>query len=188
MSLMMQPAMVDLCSGFGGASAAMVDAGWNVVRVDIDEKVKPDIVADVHRLPLRLNERPLLVWASPTCTEYSRWGMPASWFPDRTYPSLDLWWACKRGIRYLDPVYWVVENVRGAQLFHGRADFHFGPYFLWTNIPLISPLGHEWPSKAKMSRGSHPLASAKRGRLPYGISLAVREACLSAWENERYGQ
>lgn len=46
--------MLDLCCGLKGASAAMRDRGWEVVR----------------------GRRPDLVWASPPCTEFSRESMP----------------------------------------------------------------------------------------------------------------
>lgn len=46
------PVMLDLFSGLGGASQVMVERGWKVIRVDIESRFKPDIVADVRALPL----------------------------------------------------------------------------------------------------------------------------------------
>jgi hypothetical protein len=42
---------LDLCSGLGGASQPALDRGWKVIRVDIDPRFKPVIVADVRALP-----------------------------------------------------------------------------------------------------------------------------------------
>jgi hypothetical protein len=57
---------LDLCSGLGGASQPALDRGWRVIRVDIDPRFKPDIVADVRALPLKPFHVDVL-WASPPC-------------------------------------------------------------------------------------------------------------------------
>ena len=43
----MMPMMIDLFSGTGSASEPMKDAGWAVVRVELDPRFAPDVVADV---------------------------------------------------------------------------------------------------------------------------------------------
>jgi len=55
--------MLDLFSGMGGASEAMKDRGWEVIRLDIKEKFKPDLVGDIKRLPLK-EYKPDLIWGS----------------------------------------------------------------------------------------------------------------------------
>lgn len=48
---MSAPLMLDLFAGTGGASAAFVDAGWRVVRVDLEERPLAGlVVADVRDL------------------------------------------------------------------------------------------------------------------------------------------
>jgi hypothetical protein len=54
--------MLDLFAGLGGASQAMIDRGWRVVRVDLEPRLRPDVVADVAHLPLRW--QPDLLWAA----------------------------------------------------------------------------------------------------------------------------
>lgn len=66
---------LDLCSGLGGASQPALDRGWRVIRVDIDPRFKPDIVADVRALPLRPFHVDVL-WASPPCQEFARATLP----------------------------------------------------------------------------------------------------------------
>lgn len=43
----------------------------------------------------------------------------------------------------------IIENVRGAQLFVGRAAWHFGSFYLWGDIPALMP--HTWHTKMPKS-------------------------------------
>lgn len=70
--------MLDLCCGLGGASKAMKERGWDVITVDIDPEFNPTIVADLRTFHYS-GPRPDLVWASPPCTEFSKYSMPESW-------------------------------------------------------------------------------------------------------------
>lgn len=79
---------LDLCSGLGGASQPALDRGWRVIRVDIDARFRPDLVADIRALPLRPFHIDVL-WASPPCAEFTRQSLP--WFKGKyPSPSLDL--------------------------------------------------------------------------------------------------
>lgn len=33
----------------------------------------------------------------------------------------------------------IIENVRGAQYFWGRAQWRCGPYYLWGDVPALFP-------------------------------------------------
>lgn len=105
-----------------------------------------------------------LIVASPPCQEFSYMAMP--WkrakqiavalrgqgeFPDgykgsRTIPELTrLFDACFRIQReaieaagHFIPL--VVENVRGAQPWVGKAKWNFGSYYLWGDVPALMPL------------------------------------------------
>jgi hypothetical protein len=105
-----------------------------------------------------------LIVASPPCTEYSYMAMP--WrrakqiaralrgedeFPEgykgsRTIPELTaLFDACFRIQREASEaagrhIPMVVENVKGAQPWVGRAPWSFGSYFLWGDIPALMPI------------------------------------------------
>lgn len=164
--------MLDLCSGFGGASESEKQNGWTVYRVDIEPRVKPDVIGDIRQLPLR----PFLVdllWVSPVCTEYSRYDQK-SLYPNEPEPNHDLWRAGQAIIEHWQPRFWVIENVRGAKLFHGPADWRIGPYYLWTNINFFLQPIWERRRKQNLCWGSDPLRGAKRGRLPYAVSDAIR--------------
>lgn len=104
-----------------------------------------------------------LIVASPPCTEYSYMAMPWSrakqiaralrgedTFPDgyrgsRTVADLNaLFDACFRIQREASkaagrPIPMVVENVRGAQPWVGRAAANFGSYYLWGDLPALMP-------------------------------------------------
>jgi hypothetical protein len=105
-----------------------------------------------------------LIVASPPCTEYSYMAMP--WkrakqiaralrgedeFPDpyrgsRTIADLNaIFDACFRIQREASAaagryIPMVVENVKGAQPWVGRAQWSFGSYFLWGDIPALMPI------------------------------------------------
>lgn len=108
-----------------------------------------------------------LIVASPPCTEYSYMAMP--WkrakqiaralrgeddFPEgytgsRTIAELNALFdacfriqreACEAAGRHI-PL--VVENVRGAQPWVGRAAWNYGSYFLWGDVPALMPMPHK---------------------------------------------
>jgi hypothetical protein len=136
-----KPIVLDLFSGTGSATQPFVECGKHrVVRIDIAGK--PDIRADVRRLPLDPDLRPEFVWASPPCTEFSFLTKLAAYQGYRPMPDpekgMELVRAtfdyCRRsGAPYL------IENVRGAVPFiskeFGRPQAEVGAWFLWGNAP-----------------------------------------------------
>src|SRR5438445_1399401 len=110
--------ILDLCSGLGGASQAFVDAGDEVVRVDIERGLKPTIVADAAHLPIRTGLRPELVIFCPPCQCFSVTQLYRHW--DNRRPKTE---ECKKAInlvregmdelRRLKPQYWIMENPMG---------------------------------------------------------------------------
>lgn len=159
--------MLDLFAGRGGASAAMRDRGWRVVTVDLDPRFRPSIVADVRQFGWR-GPRPDLIWASPPCDEFARESMP--WCRTGAQPSTALVLAAKRVIDEIDPVWWVIENVRGAIPYLGRWRERCGPFFFWGWFPF---LGVDIPARKEHLSSS---ARAARAAIPYGLSLAVCRA------------
>lgn len=171
---------LDICSGLGGASAAFSDAGWDVITVDIEPRFNPDILADVNTLHLEHKGAYRVVWASPPCTDYSKFSLPASWKCNggkHTPPDMRPFLNCVRIIRYLEPRYWIIENVRGAVPFFslvlGPPKKHVGSRYLWGNFPdFISP--HVY-GKWKLSPS--PDRSALRSCIPYSLSQALCAVC-----------
>jgi hypothetical protein len=161
--------MLDLCSGLGGASAAMKKRAWDVVTTDINPDFKPDIVADIQDWSWT-GPRPHLIWASPPCTQFSRESMP--WSRTGQPPDMSLINACKRIINECAPLYWIIENVKGAVPHLGQPSAIYGPFYLWGFFP---PLGQFQLEHRKQSFPGY--AKAERAKIPYRLSLAVALAC-----------
>jgi hypothetical protein len=113
-----------------------------------------------------------LIVASPPCTEFSYMAMP--WtrakqirrallgnddFPEgylgsRTRKELTaLFDACFRIQREASEaagrhIPMVVENVRGAQEWIGKARWHYGSYYLWGDVPALMPMAFHAPKRA----------------------------------------
>lgn len=123
------------------------------------------------------------IWASPPCQEYSFMAMP--WkrgkqiaaalrglgdFPERyrgsrTVEQLNaLFGACFRIQKQASEaagqhIPLIVENVKGAQPWVGRAAWSFGSYYLWGDVPALMPRD----VKTKGATGSWFYAADKRG-------------------------
>ena len=75
--------MLDLFSGLGGASEAMLNHGWEVKRIEKNPElvlVPNTEIMDVYDLGQLLDiniadghypDQPTLIWASPPCTDFS---------------------------------------------------------------------------------------------------------------------
>ena len=165
--------MLDLFAGLGGASAAMVSRGWDVVTVDVDPAFGCTHTADLTTWS-HTGPTPHLVWASPPCTEFSRDHLP--WLRGRyPPPSLDLVRSAIRIIGEVDPEWWVIENVRGAIRWFRPLlgpPIQVGQAFLWGRFPSLGRV-KVTPHKQRLSSTRR----AERSKIPYPISLALAKAC-----------
>lgn len=167
--------MLDLFSGLGGASQAMFDRGWEVVRVDNNSDFNPDYCVDILSWVPSFDPGSFdLVWASPPCTHFSRY-IQRGVFLGEPLPSLDLYNASRRIIAQLRPTYWVIENVRGAVRFFGPGFISYGPYFIWSNLPELPVLRSKFAfNKSRVTVG-HSRRASERSKIPYRLSFAVAE-------------
>jgi len=152
--------MLDLFCGRFGWSKAFAERGWECVGVDLVEP--PEVPAgcefcegDVLQIRCESGEWAVyggthyidlgrfdFVCASSSCENFSLFGM-RNFHPDPPYPEM--------GIRLFNHtraqcessgVNYVMENVRAAQDFVGKAVSHCGPYYLWgSGVPPILPQG-----------------------------------------------
>lgn len=159
----MSPLAIDLFCGMGGWTRGLQAAGWDVIGFDIAADLTRDYpghlvlqdVATISGYPMR--GKVDLIVASPPCQEFSYMAMP--WkrgkaiasalrgqgeFPEgyrgsRTIEDLTaLFRHCFRIAEESQcPV--VIENVRGAQPWVGRAAWNYGSFYLWGDIPALMP-------------------------------------------------
>ena len=187
--------MLDLYCGLRGASAAMRERGWNVVGVDNEPRLAPDICADLSTW--RYSGPPVdLVWASPPCVEFAK-SDKRCWYPDAPDPSMDLVSATLRIIDDVRPRWWLLEDVRGARRWFrsheqlGPPVLQSPPLYLWGRPPpgllLPSPgRGHkEYQSRSSDDPRAQLLRTDHRRRqlravVPYQISYSVATAAERA--------
>lgn len=169
---------VDLFSGSGQATAAFRERGWGVIALDLDPGRRPDVVADVRKLPVR--GRVDFLWASPPCTEFSDANARIPAIERR--PSLECVFAVFEAVKELRPRFWILENVRGAIPFLGIPTMKIGPWCLWGYFPPIK-VSAELQSFRKDTKRVR--SSAARATVPLALSLAVFEAIERYWKFPR---
>ncbi len=156
-----RPFAIDLFCGLGGWTEGLLAEGYDVVGFDIEQHrygghLYPAqlVVQDVLTLHGSQFKDATLIVASPPCQAYSYRAMP--WKRAKALPPPDntLFEACFRIQREACEaagrhIPLVVENVRGAQKWVGRARWNFGSFYLWGDVPALMPptfRGHKVPS------------------------------------------
>lgn len=161
------PLAIDLFCGLGGWAEGLMSEGWGVVGFDIEGHVYGR-----HRYPAQLVIQDVLtlhgsqfrdadlIVASPPCQEYSYMAMPwtrakaraAAIRADETGRMLAdlnrLFDVCFRiqaqaSLAAGRRIPMIVENVRGAQPWVGRARWNFGSYYLWGDVPALMPQANQ---------------------------------------------
>jgi C-5 cytosine-specific DNA methylase len=145
-----RPLAIDLYCGLGGWAEGFLAEGYDVIGFDIERRPYPAqlVLQDVTTLHGSQFRNAAVIVASPPCQEYSYRAMP--WKRAKALPPPDntLFDACFRiqreaseaAGRYI-PL--VIENVKGAQKWVGRARWHFGSYYLWGDVPALMPQARE---------------------------------------------
>jgi hypothetical protein len=157
--------MLDLFAGRLGWTKAFLARGWECVAVDLVippeipkgcEFIKLDVLKMAYQtFPVphfnvaTSGSNPFWEWcnfdficASTPCEEFSCFGMK-HFHPNPPYPEMGcrLFWHAHK-ICKLSGVPFILENVRSAQQFVGKADAHCGPFYLWgDSIPPLLPQG-----------------------------------------------
>jgi len=150
----MRPLAIDLFTGLHGWAEGLVAEGFDVVGFDIEnmcaqfgQQRSPHVslvIQDVLTLHGSQFRDASLIVASPPCQAYSYRAMP--WKRAKALPPPDntLFEACFRIQREAcEAAGWhiplIVENVRGAERWVGRARWNFGPFCLWGDVPALMP-------------------------------------------------
>lgn len=159
---MKNPLAIDLCCGLGGWTDGLIAEGYSVIGFDVENHVYGE-----HRYPGQLVLQDVLtvhgsqfrdvdlIVASPPCQEFSYMAMPWSLAKkkaeeyrtgvrDRSQLTA-IFDACFRIQREAIEaagrfIPLIVENVKGAQPWVGRARWNYGSYYLWGDVPALMPM------------------------------------------------
>lgn len=154
---MTQPLAFDLYCGLGGWAEGFLSEGYRVIGFDIEahdygtggypgELVLRDVRSLTGAELVREYGIPAVMVGSSPCQEFSYRARP--WKRAKALPppylGIELFeqqFRIQREVseaagRYI-PL--IVENVRGAQKWVGRARWSFGSYYLWGDVPALMP-------------------------------------------------
>jgi hypothetical protein len=153
---MVSPLCVELYCGSFGWSAGWLELGGRAIGVDLEHcphhgpvPLGADLILqDVRTLHGAQFHDAALILCSPPCQFFSRMAMPfkCPWnrekFECRRNLALTLFWQCWRIQQEASEakgeyIPMVVENVKGAQNWVGRAMANFGPYYLWGDVRRV---------------------------------------------------
>ena len=158
------PLAIDLFCGLGGWTEGLLAENYRVIGFDIERHQYGAhrypgqlVVQDVCTLHGSQFKDAALIVASPPCQAYSFMAMPwklakakaAAIRADTTGEKLAalnrLFNECFRiqkeaSIAAGRHIPMVVENVRGAQPWVGRARWNFGSFYLWGDVPALMPM------------------------------------------------
>lgn len=143
----------DLYCGLGGWSEGFLAEGYRCVGYDIEAhdygtggypgELRLRDVRSIHGSELK--DATCIVGSSP-CQEFSYRAMPWKRAKALGPPLLGIELfnaqsriqreACEAAGHYIPMV---VENVRGAQKWVGRAAYHYGSFYLWGDVPALMP-------------------------------------------------
>ena len=150
----MKPLAIDLFTGLHGWADGLIAEGFRVVGFDLEDmsaqfgQPKPPdfnlVIQDVLTLHGSQFRDAALIVASPPCQAYSYRAMPWSRAKALPPPCNALFEACFRIQREAieaagHHIPLIVENVRGAQPWVGRARWNFGSFYLWGDVPALMP-------------------------------------------------
>jgi hypothetical protein len=192
----MKPLAIDLFCGLGGWTDGLLAEGYNVLGFDIERHRYGDhaypaqlVVQDVTTLHGSQFRDAVLIVASPPCQAYSYRAMPWSRAKALPPPDNTLFETCFRIQREASEaagkhIPLVVENVRGAQKWVGRARWNYGSYYLWGDVPALMPVTFNAVKVPSLrfdgSGGSFQSASVRRTDPGKGARFTSRDCGMEA--------
>ena len=147
----MKPLAIDLYCGLGGWAEGFLAEGYDVVGFDTERHDYGTggypgqlVLQDVLTLHGSQFRDAAVIVASPPCQAYSYRAMPWKRAKALPPPSNELFDVCFRIQREASEaagrhIPLVVENVKGAQPWVGRARWHYGSFYLWGDVPALMP-------------------------------------------------
>lgn len=139
--------LLELFAGSCVVSKAFAARGWTGTCVDLKRDIDPPTgfevwIWDVMNVTADYARKFDFAWASSPCEEFAVWTMK-HFHPNPKYPSIGIsLFNHTREILEASGIPYVMENVKGAQLFVGQAAARCGSFYLWgSGIPTILPQG-----------------------------------------------
>jgi len=188
--------VLDLFSGLGGASEAFLLAGDEVIRIENNPLLSHIPNAKLFDIKSKefdnfimtdqsMNKPFDLVWASPPCLEFSMaYNAPKSIARRKGIdfkPNMTLVMRAKEIIDYLQPKYWVIENVMGAQEFFnpifGKPTQIINSFCLWGNFPGI-PMPPNYHHLKHDVGSKNSLRANYRAIVPFEVSEQLRRSII----------
>lgn len=180
----MNPIVYYLYCGLGGWSEGFLAEGYECIGFDTEAhdygsggypgELRIRDVRSIHGS--ELNDATCIVGSSP-CQEFSYRAMP--WSIAKALPppylGIELFNAQFRIQReaieaagHYIPL--IVENVRGAQKWVGRARWHYGSFYLWGDVPALMPMtfqavktpGRSMSKDAASKWGTHNMGTGEQ--------------------------
>lgn len=185
-AIIQQPLCLDLCGGLGGTAEGFLAAGYEVHGYDIVDWGYPGIlhlqdVREVDSIVAQWQGRYIhFLWASPPCREFVLHSMPWLRKKNPPPPDMSVVIACFELVRRLKPGLFILENVRGAQPYIGRAPIHWGNRYLWGDVALI-PL----PTKYRKKEAYSGHQAMLRAKIPFDLAYGIAMAAKAGLRNTR---
>lgn len=178
--------VLDLYCGLGGWATGFVENGHHVIGYDIVD-FSTDYPGDFIRADLlTLNDFPAadIIVASPPCTDFSKSSFPRTWKSVQRYPpdipqAMRLFNRVYEIVSRVKPEYFIIENVRGAQKYVGRAKSHIGSRYFWGDFPAFTVEGTDdiygkWKMPPSKDR------AALRSKIPPSVSRCFAKTVIDA--------
>jgi hypothetical protein len=180
---MTRPLAIDLFCGLGGWTEGLLAEGYDVIGFDIERQEYGAhrypaqlVIQDVRTLHGSQFKSAVLIVASPPCQAYSYRAMP--WKRAKALPPPDntLFNECFRIQREASAaagrhIPLIVENVRGAQPWVGRARWNFGSFYLWGDVPALMPMTLQAVKVPGLEDGKFPPGGLAQGAIELGRKL-----------------
>lgn len=182
--------VLDLCSGLGGFSEAfMNDDDYHVIRIennplladvpssfDLDVLEWADWIEGISSVDILLMSPPCLEFS----TAYNAPRCEAQRAGEYYEPNMQVVEACLDIKDHLQPNFWILENVAGANTWFKdnprlkKFRQRIGPYFLWGQFPYLATNYKPRSGKTQDWNIGDPLRANKRALIPFEISLEIR--------------
>lgn len=174
-SEMDKPLAIDLYCGLGGWAEGFLAENFDVIGFDIERHDYGTggypgwlVLQDIRTLHGSQFKNAAVIVASPPCQKYSYMAMP--WYredPTRQAELNELFNACFRIQREACEaagrhIPLIVENVKGAQPWLGRAQANFGSFYLWGDIGQVGNRIVAGP----LEMGSYVAARSRAQKVP----------------------